>query len=46
MEAVGHDAISEIIEVMNGRLPPFVVNSEAKAHARVRGWIRSEPARA
>ncbi len=40
-EAVGRDAISGIIEVMYGRLPPFVVNLEAKAHARVRSWIRS-----
>ena len=45
VEAVGHDAISGIIDVLNGRLPPFVVNSEAKAHARVQGWIRSEPTR-
>jgi phosphoglycerate dehydrogenase-like enzyme len=41
-EAVGHDAISGIIAVLNGRLPSFVVNSEAKAHARVQSWIRPE----
>jgi phosphoglycerate dehydrogenase-like enzyme len=44
VEAVGRDAISGIIDVMNGRLPPFVVNSEAKAHARVQHWVRSEQA--
>ena len=35
VEAVGNDAITGIIDVLNGRLPPFVVNSDAKAHARV-----------
>jgi phosphoglycerate dehydrogenase-like enzyme len=42
VEAVGNDAISGIIDVLNGRLPPFVVNSDAKAHARVQSWMRSE----
>jgi phosphoglycerate dehydrogenase-like enzyme len=42
VEAVGNDAISGVIDVLNGRLPPFVVNSEAKGHARVQSWIRSE----
>jgi phosphoglycerate dehydrogenase-like enzyme len=45
VEAVGRDAISGIIDVLNGRLPSFVVNAEAKVHARVQGWLRSEPAR-
>jgi phosphoglycerate dehydrogenase-like enzyme len=40
VEAVGHDSISGIIDVINGRLPSFVVNSEAKTHARVQSWIR------
>ena len=40
VEAVGHAAISGLIDVMNGRLPPFVVNSDAKVHARVQSWIR------
>ncbi len=40
VEAVGHDAITGIVDVLNGRMPPFVVNSEAKAHARVQGWRR------
>jgi phosphoglycerate dehydrogenase-like enzyme len=40
VEAVGHDAIFGIIDVINGRLPSFVVNSEAKAHARVQAWLR------
>ena len=39
VEAVGHDAISGIIDVVNGRAPSFVVNPEAKAHARVQGRI-------
>lgn len=39
VEAVARDAISGIIDVMNGRLPPFVVNPEAKNHARVQSWI-------
>ena len=42
VEAVGNDAISGIIDVLNGRLPPFVVNSEAKGHARVQSWVRAE----
>jgi D-3-phosphoglycerate dehydrogenase len=41
VEGVARDAISGIIDVMNGRLPPFVVNSEAKDHARVRSWIHT-----
>jgi phosphoglycerate dehydrogenase-like enzyme len=45
VEAVGHDAISGVIDVLNGRLPSFVVNSHAKAHARVQGWMRPELAR-
>jgi phosphoglycerate dehydrogenase-like enzyme len=45
VEAVGRDAITGIIDVINGRLPSFVVNSEAKAHARVQNWVRSERAR-
>jgi phosphoglycerate dehydrogenase-like enzyme len=42
VEAVGNDAISGIIDVLNGRLPPFVVNSEAKGHTRVQSWMRAE----
>jgi len=42
--SVGRDAISGIIDVLNGRLPPFVVNAEAKAHARVQGWLGATPA--
>jgi phosphoglycerate dehydrogenase-like enzyme len=45
VEAVGRDAISGIIDVVNDHLPSFVVNPEAKAHARVQAWLRSEPAR-
>ena len=40
VEAVANDAISGIIDAMNGRWPSFVVNSEAKNHARVRSWLR------
>jgi phosphoglycerate dehydrogenase-like enzyme len=46
VEAVGNDTISGIIDVLNGRLPPFVVNSEPKGHARVQSWVRAERARA
>jgi phosphoglycerate dehydrogenase-like enzyme len=46
VEAVGRDAITDIIDAINGRLPSFVVNPEAKAHARVQAWLRSEAARA
>jgi phosphoglycerate dehydrogenase-like enzyme len=42
VDAVARDAISGIIDVMNGRLPPFVVNSEAKGHARVQSWLRAK----
>ena len=42
VEAVANDAISGIIDAMNGRWPSFVVNSEAKNHARVRSWLRSK----
>jgi phosphoglycerate dehydrogenase-like enzyme len=45
VEAVGRDAVAGIIDVISGRLPSFVVNSEAKANPRVQGWLRSEPTR-
>ena len=38
LDAVARDAISGIIDAINGRLPRFVVNPEAKNHARVRSW--------
>jgi hypothetical protein len=38
VDAVAKDAISGIINVVQGRLPDFVVNSEAATHARVRAW--------
>jgi phosphoglycerate dehydrogenase-like enzyme len=38
VEAVARDAITGIINVVQGRLPDFVVNSEAKIHPRVRAW--------
>jgi phosphoglycerate dehydrogenase-like enzyme len=41
VDAVARDAISGIIDVMNDRLPPFVVNPEANGHARVRSWIHT-----
>jgi phosphoglycerate dehydrogenase-like enzyme len=42
VDAVARDAISGIIDVMSGRLPPFVVNSEAKGHARVQSWLHAK----
>ena len=39
VEGVARDAISGIIDVMKGRLPPFVVNPEARDHTRVQSWI-------
>jgi phosphoglycerate dehydrogenase-like enzyme len=38
VDAVARDAITGIINVVQGRLPDFVVNSEATAHPRVRAW--------
>ena len=38
VDAVARDAISGIINVINGRLPEFIVNAEAKSHPRVRAW--------
>jgi phosphoglycerate dehydrogenase-like enzyme len=38
VDAVARDAIIGIINVVQGRLPDFVVNSEAKTHPRVRAW--------
>jgi phosphoglycerate dehydrogenase-like enzyme len=38
LDAVARDAITGIINVVQGRLPDFVVNSEAKIHPRVRAW--------
>jgi phosphoglycerate dehydrogenase-like enzyme len=39
VEAVARDAISGIIAVLSGKWPEFVVNSAAKAHARVQTWM-------
>jgi hypothetical protein len=36
VSAVAKDAISGIINVVQGRLPDFLVNSEAATHPRVR----------
>jgi phosphoglycerate dehydrogenase-like enzyme len=41
VEAVGRDAISGIIAALNGHWPEYVVNPAAKAHARVRTWMRA-----
>jgi phosphoglycerate dehydrogenase-like enzyme len=41
VDAVARDAITGIINVIQGRLPDFVVNSEAKIHPRVRAWINA-----
>jgi len=38
VDAVARDAISGIVNVINGRLPEFIVNAEAKSHPRVRAW--------
>jgi phosphoglycerate dehydrogenase-like enzyme len=38
LDAVARDAITGIINVVQGRLPDFVVNSEATTHLRVRAW--------
>ena len=38
VDAVARDAICGVINAVNGRLPEFVVNSEAKNHPRVREW--------
>jgi phosphoglycerate dehydrogenase-like enzyme len=38
VDAVARDAITGIINVVRGRLPNYLVNSEAKAHPRVRAW--------
>lgn len=42
VDGVARDAISGIIDVMSGRLPPFVVNPEAREHPRARSWIRAQ----
>src|SRR5580700_846682 len=41
VEAVGRDAISGIIAALNGHWPEYVVNPAAKAHGRVRTWMRA-----
>jgi hypothetical protein len=38
VDAVARDAITGIINVIQGRLPDFVVNPEATTHPRVRLW--------
>ena len=39
LDAVARDAIGGIANVLDGCWPPFVVNSEVKAHARVQSWM-------
>ena len=41
VEAVGRDAIFGIIAALNGHWPEYVVNPAARAHARVRTWMRA-----
>ena len=38
VDAVARHAITGIINVVQGRLPDYLVNSEAKHHPRVRAW--------
>jgi phosphoglycerate dehydrogenase-like enzyme len=38
VDAVARDAITGILNVVQDRLPDFVVNSEATTHPRVRAW--------
>jgi phosphoglycerate dehydrogenase-like enzyme len=42
VESVATDAISGIIDVLKDRWPSFVVNAEARTHARVRAWLHPE----
>ena len=42
VDAVAKDAITGIINVVQGRLPDFVVNFEATTHPRVRAWNSAE----
>ncbi len=39
LDAVARDAISGIINVLDGRWPAFVVNTEVKTRARVKSWM-------
>jgi hypothetical protein len=39
VETVARDAISGIIAALRGKWPEFVVNPNAKAHARVQAWM-------
>jgi phosphoglycerate dehydrogenase-like enzyme len=41
VEAVARDAISGIIEVLNGHWPKYVVNPTAKVHGRVKAWVQA-----
>ncbi len=41
VDAVARDAISGIINVINGRWPAFVVNPDVKSQARVMTWMRA-----
>jgi phosphoglycerate dehydrogenase-like enzyme len=41
VDAVARDAITGIINVVQGQLPDFVVNSEATLHPRVRAWTNA-----
>ena len=38
VNSVAKDAITGITSVVQGRLPDFIVNFEAKTHPRVRAW--------
>lgn len=39
MDGVAHDAISSIIDALDGRLPRHVVNPAAAGHPRVQDWL-------
>lgn len=41
VEAVARDAISGIIEVLNGHWPKYVVNPAVKTHGRVGAWVQA-----
>jgi phosphoglycerate dehydrogenase-like enzyme len=43
VDAVARDAISGIVDVMQGRLPRFIVNPEAKGRPRVQIWALKSP---
>ncbi len=41
MDAVAKTAIKSIIDVVNGKLPEFIVNRDATSHERVMGWLKT-----